>query len=241
MRVRKNVYAACTGLVLSSLSGAHLAAQEAPQQSGSQPIEREAFFAAMAAKNSRNTLLPALTYWGVTGAAWGTPTADLERVAPAIVGPSVAAPAAAGGTTDLACVVGGLHCDSSVESKDGGLSKVLYRFGGGITDRRTRLGMYRSLLSALEDAYGDPSRQPHPQEDVRANDAYVQGLDPRYEAQWLGPETNVTLQVSDGELSVTLTPAMRGRAPVRERELNEFRQQVQALPSGSSMKDLLGK
>jgi hypothetical protein len=218
--------------------GSYCAAQDVSQLSGPE-IGKEAFFAATAAKDSKNTALPALTYWGVGGAAWGTPTVDLEQVAPAIA-PSAAAPAAAGANLNPGCVVGGLHCDGSVESKEGGLSKVQYRFAGGVTGRRARLGIYRTLMNVLTDAYGEPSRQSHPQEDVRGEDAYVQGLDPSYEAQWLGPETNVALQVSDGELSITLTPAARGRAAIRERELNEFRQQVQALPPSSGMRNLLG-
>jgi hypothetical protein len=101
--------------------------------------------------------------------------------------------------------------------------------------------MYRALLGALQEAYGDPSRHLHPQENVRGEDAYLQGLDLRYEVQWSGPETNVALQLSDRELVITFTPAERGRAAIRERELNQFRQEIQALPAEHSLKKLLGE
>ena len=261
------------GLVLAVLFSAPAAGDDVKSAAGNLAISREAFFAAAAAKGNQSAVLPSLTYWGVRGAVWGTPAANLPQVAPALAkaaappaAPAPAAkapvPAAKGGAPaatakgaapppppapaaaprqDPECIVGGLRCDSSVDFGPAGLSKVQYRFATGVTDRRTELGMYRTLMSALQESYGNPSRHVRPQEEVRGEDAYVQGLDPRYEVQWSGRETNVALELSDRELAITFTPAVRSRAAVRERELNEFRQQVQPLPAGHTLKKMLAQ
>ncbi len=204
----------------------------------SQEVDRDAYFAAATADRNRGLVLPSLNYWGIDGISWGSAAPEVSKSRTPLA--SAAAVAAGQPTSALSkCAFAGLNCSLTLDFKkqpsapaapsvttlpqpSSGLSEVRRSFAQGIKDRSVRLGMYMRLKAEIERSYGSPTHNIAAEDQVRGQDAYVQGLDAKYQVEWRGRETVASLVLSDNELALSLRPAATSTAPRQQQLLRQF-------------------
>jgi hypothetical protein len=194
----------------------------APQSAGQELIQMQPFFTGLTGAANRQEMLPALDYWGVGTAIWGS----AQSSAPS-------APASGGG-----CSIAGRNCVlKTAYDQQKGLQSVTYAFADGVTDRAERLAIFSDLDKALVKAYGAASQSPASPENVRGQDAFVQGLENRYELRWTGPQTNVRLTMTPDELTIVYDAAPAGYdAAKRESDFRTFERIVEKFPASHPLK-----
>ncbi len=222
-------------LPMNSISGAvdhehnqSLAVDSEPE------IPSDIYFAGITASSSATASLPTLDYWGVQKVVWGASESELVKVAP-----GMAVSAKLSNVKVANCQLGGLRCETKMEfDSKGKLSAIRKEFAQGHVDRHQRLGMYRVLLSTLTKKYSLPSRQMFPEEKVRGEDAYVQGLDEKYHVGWVGSETDVDLVLSDRELSVVFRPSEFSQATEHRKRMEQFEAIRKDLPANHPLNQI---
>lgn len=163
--------------------------------SASTELPFEIYEAAIVGINNNRKLLPSLDYWGVYDVAWGDPSSKNDAV-----------DKLATQNADE-CKIAELKCSMSVLKNREQVSGVTYTFAESIIGRAERLVAYQSIKKSLLSAYGVPSISANDEELVRGEDAFVQGLDSKYELIWNGLGSNLRLLLTTNELLVTLKPA----------------------------------
>lgn len=167
----------------------------------------------MQEKHATKTLAP-LDYWGIDGVEWGTE------------------PVAAQATRQLS----GLTCRRELHrgASSQGLNQVTYHFASGITNRAERLRQFQQLKSELLKTYSQPTHRPKGDSIVRGQDAYVQGLDKEYRLEWHGPETILTLALSDASLSLQFRQAPTSRVGEHRQNVKRAQEKQKRMAQQSS-------
>jgi hypothetical protein len=210
-------------LVLAPSANAQEAvpAPPVPPSPSQEIIPMQPYFTGLAGAGNRQEMLPALDYWGVGTAIWGSP---------ASTAPSTPA-------SEASCTVAGRKCVAKTAfDQQKGLQSVSYAFAEGVTDRAERLSIFRDLDKVLVNAYGAPSHSLAPPEDVRGQDAFVQGIDNRYDLLWTGPQTNARLTLTPDELTIVFDASASSDAATRERDFRTFEKIVETLPPSHPLK-----
>jgi hypothetical protein len=183
---------------------------------------------------NKNQECPSLDYWGIKGAEWGMERKMfLDSTSPFAHGAKTREKSPT--IINNNSVFSGIPCRSEVFF-DGASSKqrsgaekiksVKRYFAAGVEDREQRLAVYQQIKAVLMAHYNAPTHNIHADEIFRGKDAYVQGLDDQYHVEWHGPETIVSLQLSDDELVLEYRQAPTSKADVyRERvtQAHEFK------------------
>jgi hypothetical protein len=153
-------------------------------------------------KEEQNKELPNPEYWGIAGMEWGALPGELKKSGAA-----------------QHWMIAGLQCRRvlTFEGPSGGLSAVRCHFAEAVPGREERLGQFQALKSRLVKVYNAPTHSLKPDEAFRGKDAYVQGLDKGYSLEWRGPETTISLRLSDEELTLEFRQAPSSQA-VAKRE-----------------------
>lgn len=200
------------GLLLISVEASAQGAQSAKaSETAKEVIPLEPYFAGLIGAHNRNQALPALNYWGVGAATWGSrPAVDAK------------------GTNT--CKIANQACVLTARHGAAGLDNISYHFAQNVKDRAARLAIFRAIQEAMVDSYGAPSTSVSPPEDVRGKDAFVQSVETRYELVWHGPQTNAKLLLTADELSIDFSPSPKGNAAPIEHHFRAFERIVKDLP-----------
>ena len=162
-------------------------------------VSGEDYHAWQVKKQNENKVLPSLNYWGLGKFNWGSRLAVRstdQRAVAAMIAP-------AKDPASRACLFAGLECEFKlILDRQGDLVSVrrIFLRGNGKIDRRLGLAYYKRIKKALEAAYNAPSHNLKPDYSIDGKDVYASGLVSEYLVQWEGPETIVSLSLTDSDL-----------------------------------------
>lgn len=193
-------------------------AQESDNDSESVDVREmpsDYYFARKLAECNERLELPSLSYWGVADIQWGMSLVQAIEVRTASGTDKKQMKISENAIRNDKSSFLGVPCQSTVYlSGNGGIVGNGFRhdFASGVENRAARLAIYRKLKNQLIERYNAPTHNIAPDEVVRGEDAYVQGLDDKYHLEWHGSETVLSLRLSDKELVVEFKPSPKSRA-----------------------------
>lgn len=164
-------------------------------------------------------VFPSLDYWGLAGAEWGMTRTELAAAASLLA-------------TKEHVELAGLPCrvETVFDSRTGGLTAIRKHFGDKLTTRFERVGQYHKIKKEVMENYHAPTDNIRPDEVYRGEDVYVQGLEQGYLVEWRGPETVVSLHLSDEILFLEYRQSSTSQAIAQRRKVEEARKFVEGLP-----------
>ena len=180
-------------------------------------IPYEQYIANRIFDKNRDKECPALNYWGDRGAEWGMTKSELQNSTSPLTKRGELK-MFENNIRNLRGRFGNLSCEVEAvfdqESKK--MNKIRRYFAGGLSERSERLAVYKEIKRKLMASYNAPTHNIHPDEIFRGEDAYVQGLDETYHVEWHGPETIVSLKLSDTELVLEYRQAPMSKAGIQK-------------------------
>ena len=180
-------------------------------------IPYEQYIADRISEKNRDKECPALNYWGARGVEWGMTKSDLQNSASPLTKQGELK-IFENNIRNLRGNFGNLPCEVEAvfDRESNKLSKIRRYFAGGLSERPERLAVYKEIKRKLMANYNAPTHNIHPDEIFRGEDAYVQGLDETYHVEWHGPETIVSLKLSDTELVLEYRQAPTSKADIQK-------------------------